>query len=165
MPQVKVDYEFDDYQSLVQSAKAKVKKHVPLAYDEVVALFTYCVGEALEFFSIDSAWNVSILTGCTEDGAYVHFTPRYLQADISFNPEYFRKNPTEIRQAAVHEVAHIFLHKMQGFLYVLPQEYSEMNHPFNRYYEDAIEEMTTRMERLFFKCKAKAHAKATENGA
>ena len=26
MPQVKVDYEFDDYQSLVQSAKAKVKK-------------------------------------------------------------------------------------------------------------------------------------------
>ena len=164
MPQVKVDYEFDDYQSLVQSAKAKVKKHVPLAYDEVVALFTYCVGEALEFFSIDSAWNVSILTGCTEDGAYVHFTPRYLQADISFNPEYFRKNPTEIRQAAVHEVAHIFLHKMQGFLYVLPQEYSEINHPFNRYYEDAIEEMTTRMERLFFKCKAKAHAKATESG-
>lgn len=163
MPQVKVDYEFDDYQSLVQSAKAKVKKRTPLAYDEVVALFTYCVGEALEFFSIDNAWNVSILTGCTEDGAYVHFTPRYLQADISFNPEYFRKNPTEIRQAAVHEVAHIFLHKMQGFLYVLPQEYSEINHPFNRYYEDAIEEMTTRMERLFFKCKAKAHARLTEN--
>lgn len=148
---MKLAYELEDYTGLVKSAKTKLREKSNLQYDEAVALFAYYTKKAIDFFCIDSSWDIELSTDCTGEGACVNFIARYLHADISFNPEYFRNHPHEIGQAAVHEVAHIFLHKIHGFLQILPDEYSEENHPFNRYYEDAFEEMATRMERLFFK--------------
>ena len=149
---MKLAYELEDYVGLVKSAKSKLKQRSgSLQYDEAVALFAYYTKKAIDFFGIDSSWDIELMTDCTEEGACVNFIARYLHADISFNPEYFRNHPSEIIQAAVHEVAHIFLHKIHGFLQVLPEEYSEEYHPFNRYYVDAFEEMATRLERLFYK--------------
>ena len=146
---MKIAYKLENPEELVKSAKDKIKKKADISYDECIALFAHYCKRAIKFFQLDPAWNITLNTNGQEDGAYVTFTARYLNADIYFNPEYFRHYPHEIKTASVHEVAHIFLGKIHGFTDILPPEYSEEHHPFRKYYEDACEEAATRMERLF----------------
>lgn len=148
---MKLTYKLNDYKGLVKSAKQSIKKKQELTFDEAIALFAYYTKRAIDFFCIDPAWDITLSTDCDEEGACISFTPRYLHARISFNPDYFRTHHSDILKAAVHEVAHIFLGKIHGFIDILPDEYADENHPFNRYYTDAFEEATTRVERIFFK--------------
>lgn len=148
---MKIAYKLTKPEELVKSAKEKTKNKQELTYDECIALFAHYCKKAISFYGIDPAWNITLYTNGTEEGASVSFNSRYLHAEIYMNPEYFRHNPTDIGTASVHEIAHIFLGKIHGFLQILPQEFSDENHPFNKFYEDAYEEAATRMERLFFK--------------
>lgn len=151
---MEITYKLENPAELVKSAKSKLSSTQDITYDECVALFAHYCKKAKNFFQIDPAWNISLNPDSKEDSASVTFTARYLNADIYFNPEYFRQFPLEIKKAAAHEIAHIFLGRIHGFLHLLPEEYSEDKHPFNKYYTDAYEEATTRMERLFFKYNA-----------
>lgn len=148
---MEITYNLENPAELVKSAKNKLAGAQDITYDECVALFAHYCKRAIHFFQLDPAWNISLNPDSKEDSASVTFTARYLNADIYFNPEYFRQFPLEIKKAASHEIAHIFLGKIHGFLQLLPKEYAEDEHPFNKYYTDAYEEATTRMERLFAK--------------
>ena len=152
---MKLMYKLENQEELVKNAKRKAKESLSLSFDEAIALFYHYAEKAVDFFCIDPNWEIVLSTDFSEDGACINFTSRYLYAEVSFNPEYYRVRPNEIRRAAVHEIAHVFLGKIHGFLQILPQEYSDETHPFNKYYEDAFEECTTRLERLFFKYRGK----------
>ena len=139
------------WKNTITRLEAKRKQN-KLTYKETFDLCKAYVSEAINEYGIDPAWTIDVDDSCTTEGACVQFQPRYLRGTISMDVRFYMLNPEEIREDAYHEVAHIFLNKIHGFLEVLPPEYSEEGHPFQQYYVDAVEETTTRISKYLLKC-------------
>ncbi len=117
---------------------------------ETVRRLEAAIEEARAFFGVDPMWNTPLLAN-TDGGAHVDMKIGYLEAPISVNLDFFQKYPERIREYMGHEVAHLLSAEVHRLSAVLPPEYRDTDTPAGRMFEDALESLTVRLERLFLR--------------
>lgn len=108
------------------------------------------VQEARAFFGIDLAWQTPVKADGS-DGASIVAHVGYLDAPITVNLDFFQREPERIREFMAHEVAHIVSAEVNRLRSVLPPEYRDADTPAGRMFDDALECLTVRLERLFLR--------------
>lgn len=112
--------------------------------------FEAAVQEARAYFGIDPAWRTPVQAKAS-DGAYVTAHPGYLDAPICIELDFFQRHPEKIREYAAHEVAHILSAELNRLRSVMPEEFQNKDAPAGRMFDDALEALTVRLERLFLR--------------
>lgn len=118
--------------------------------NETLRRFEAAVQEARDFFGVDPAWQTPVHAKAS-DGAEINAHPGYLRAPISIELDFFQQNPERIREYAAHEVAHLLSAEINRLRSVLPDEYRDLDTPAGTMFNDALECLTVRLERLFLR--------------
>ena len=118
--------------------------------NETLRRFEAAVQEARDFFGVDPAWQTPVHAKAA-DGAEISAHPGYLNAPIHIELDFFQQHPERIREFAAHEVAHILSAEVNRLRSVLPEEYRDTDAPAGRMFNDALECLTVRLERLFMR--------------
>ena len=106
--------------------------------------------EARAFFGIDPLWDTPVIYNHS-DGACMTADPAYLRAPIRVELDFFQREPERIREFMCHEVAHILSAELTRVRAMLPAEWLDATTPQGRIYQDAIESLTVRLEKLFLR--------------
>jgi predicted SprT family Zn-dependent metalloprotease len=110
------------------------------------------VKEAREFFGIDPLYDVEIFASLGEgEAAQIDAGSAYLRCTIKVNLDYYQVNPQYIRRDMAHEVAHLVSNEIMQLRNRMPEEWREDDQPAGGMFEDAIETLTCRLERLYLR--------------
>ena len=117
---------------------------------ETMKALEAAVMEARMFFGIDPIWDTPLVYD-HDSGAAITADPAYLRGPIRVELDYFQRNPGEIREYMAHEVAHILSAELTRVRTMLPPEWNDATTPQGRIYNDAVESLTVRLEKLFLR--------------
>lgn len=110
------------------------------------------VVEARAFFGIDPLYIITLQATLDNDGAAgIDAGDGYLRCAISFSMDYYQRNPEIIRRDMAHEVAHLMANEVLQLQKRMPEEWQDKNAPAGGMFADAIETLTSRLERLFIR--------------
>ena len=114
------------------------------------------VQEARTFFGIDPLYETPVVYN-HPDGASITADPAYLRAPIRVELDFFQREPERIREFMAHEVAHILSAELTRVRAMLPAEWLDATTPQGRIYNDALESLTVRLEKLFLRERPQAN--------
>ena len=121
-----------------------------LEASETVNRLQDAVNEARIFFGIDPLWDTPLVFD-NSSGASITADLAYLRGPIRVELDYFQRNPKDIREYMAHEVAHILSAELTRVRTMLPSEWNDATTPQGRIYNDAVESLTVRLEKLFLR--------------
>ncbi len=110
------------------------------------------VDEARAFFGIDPLYLITLCATLDEHSAAgIDAGDGYLCCYINFSMEYYQRHPEDIRRHMSHEVAHLMANEILQLRNRMPEEWRDKDAVAGGMLNDAIETLTSRLERLFMR--------------
>ncbi len=110
------------------------------------------VEEARDFFGIDPLYIINLVATLDQDkAAGIDAGDGYLCCYINFSMHYYQTNPQDIRRHMAHEIAHLMSNEILQVRNFMADEWKDNQHLAGGMLNDAIETLTSRLERLFLR--------------